>query len=212
MDYEDTASTEDRIPQILRSLETDLVFGWAACQAAKRYSHAMQSDSRMSHTWLHWISFVACQREAVMALARLTDEQKQSVSLPTLLRYSKRNPTDYKQATPEEVRLQIRKDKKWLTDHKTFNKVRVLRDKVLAHTDKKKFAEPGQMIPFDVEMTEAEATLSAIHTITDKYRWFYNNSMFELSIISEDIETEMQYELSLKEPRKRSTRSKSSQA
>ena len=193
MDNENAVAGEDRVQQILKSLETDLVFGWAGCQAAKHYSHAIQSDTRMSHTWLHWISFVACQRESVMALARLTDHQEQSVSLSTLLRYSDQNTQEYKHATPEEVHLQIRKDTRWLGEHKTFDKVRALRDRVLAHTDKKKFSQPGHMIPFDVEILEAEETIEAIHTITDKYRWLYDNSMFELS---------------LKKPRTRQTYSK----
>ena len=211
MDNENADSSEDRVHEILRSLEIDLIFGWAACQAAKHYSHAIQSDTRMSHTWMHWISFVACQRESVMALARLTDHQPQSVSLPTLLRYSDQNTQEYKRATPKEVRLQICKDTKWLREHKTFDKVRALRDRVLAHTDKKKFCQPGHMMPFDVEIDETEKTFEAIHTITDKYRWLYDNSMFELSNISEDIETEMQYELTLKKPRQRQSNRQTAQ-
>jgi hypothetical protein len=199
---------KSRAEQLLNAIENDLTLGWVWCQNAIQYVKALKADANMAHGWLHWGNYLACQREAVMALARMTDGDPQSLSVIKLLNYSEQKPCEFKYATPEEVRQQVAEHRKWLDEHKLFSRARALRDKMLAHTDKVQLSNPAALAALNVNLTETEVCLREIHTVTEVYRGFCNNSSYYLDMITEDVEREMQYELRLRTEMKQYRRAK----
>jgi homoserine kinase len=83
---------------------------------------------------------------SLMHVSRLVDKHKDALSVLTLLNASERCPELLAHATPEAVLDLITRSRQRLDDHQsTLDSLRVIRDKVLAHTDKNVLkTDPGK--------------------------------------------------------------------
>jgi hypothetical protein len=182
-----------RIKVLLMYVEHDLLFGWIWCQAAISAPALIFECEYMKRSWLWWGTYLACQRESVMALSRLTDPSTDCISIQKLLNYAEQNPQELPFATKEEVRRQVTLDRKWLVDHEIIPSIRRLRDKVFAHTD------IGHLTPetfgsFPLDMAEVEECLRGIHRVSDNLRMMFDQSSLLLDGIKEDLSEEISYE------------------
>lgn len=183
----------NRLAQLLHALEGELLLGWVCCQNALQYEARIGSDDYFAHSWSHWASFAACRREAVMVLSRVTDADRQSISIFKLMNYAEQNPGDF-EAPPDEVRATVQRHRDQLSRQQAHTLVRELRDKVLAHLDRALLAKPAYMSTLHIETIRVEECLRELHVITDDYRGLYDRSSFALTDLKHDVEREFSWE------------------
>jgi hypothetical protein len=89
-----------RAVEITTILERTIRDGRLSLQIAGLFQQATSTGPLPSNRWLYAGIRVACWRDALMSLARLTDRDTRSISLTHLLDYSRDHPDEYPLTTP----------------------------------------------------------------------------------------------------------------
>jgi hypothetical protein len=93
----------------------------------------------------------------------------------------------------------VSEHQRWLEEHKTFANIRMLRDKVLAHTDMQSITQPYRPNDTEVDMKEAEICFKEILLVTNFYFNLYNGGEFVPTIVNEFITRDFAHARSMKD-------------
>jgi hypothetical protein len=192
-----------RLRDVLSAVEHDWTLGWIACQIAKRYPEHQAAEDFLRPAWLHQMAFIACEREALMTAARLTDTDRDSLSVHKLLNVAESAPARFNDgatnpsgqprpsAAPQEILAFVRRSREVLAlEANALQRIRSTRDKVLAHTDRVRLSDPSQLAAYHVNISELEGVYLQIRTITEECRRLYDNSTFHIDNIADDLDRE----------------------
>lgn len=123
----------------------------------------------------------AASERLLMALARVFDDDSDSITVTSFCCYAEQNPKDCEWVFSEEgiaevpdplgqVRKTARKWHKFWTNHALRPKVRLVRDKALAHRDKKMWL--GELELDNLTYSEIRATLTSLREMVNDFRYF----------------------------------------
>ncbi|MFN8560021.1 MAG: hypothetical protein U0531_22585 [Dehalococcoidia bacterium] len=198
-----TSSPSASIGDLITAIEYDWMLGWIACQIAKRYQLHRDAEDFLQPSWLHQMSYIACEREALMTAARLTDRGPDSISIHKLLNVAESAPRHFNDgatdpqgrprpnANPAVTLAFVRQSREALSlESDALRRIRSTRDKVLAHTDRVRLSDPSQLAGYHVNVAELESVYLHIRTITEECRRLYDNSTFHIDNIAEDLDRE----------------------
>lgn len=194
-----------RIRGVLGTVEHVWTLGWISCQVAKRFQMHRTTDDYLSSSWLHQMAHVACEREAMMCIARLTDTSSETISIYKLLNIASSKPGAFvggaerpgpaagPKTTVADVNVFVVESRAVLKARsETLRRIRATRDKELAHTDKAHLADPSQLARYHVNDGELEEVLLEIRGITESCRRLLDNSTLCVDNIGEDLDREFE--------------------
>ena len=157
------------------------------------------------------MTLLAHRRQALMQLAKLLDNGAASVGVLQLLRHCERNPGMFR---PEEVRRRVKGHKHaheiaeahegvdentvvgWVQEDRKklwalpTEKVATLRNKALAHIDRKTVEHGEVSTPYPFR-PEIEACFETLHGILNRYSWQFSSERWTMELQAGRFEREM---------------------
>jgi hypothetical protein len=134
----------------------------------------------------------AILHEAILGITRLTDENQESINFKLLLDMAENHPRLFKYS-PVEVRTLVESNRLKLANLGTLLKaLRSLRDRELAHLDRKQLNDPGSVILEPIQSQNLSFCVDILTMIlSDLWQAFYGSPFpedREDSLISKELE------------------------
>jgi len=135
----------------------------------------------------------AILHEAILGITRLTDENQESINFKLLLDMAENHPRLFKYS-PVEVRTLVESNRLRLADLGMLLKgLRSLRDRKLAHLDRKQLNDPASVSPEPIQSKDLSHCVDVLTMIlSDLWQAFYGSPFpedREDSLISRELET-----------------------
>lgn len=123
-------------------------------------------------------SYYACLRECLITVSKIIISDRDSISIQYLINYAEQNTNEFNMANPQQVRELSAKFRDELPEFEEFaKKLKILRDKELAHIDKKSIYDPKSIIPRPIEFYELDTCIDHLKRIINKYMLLYNSTL-----------------------------------
>ena len=119
--------------------------------------------------------FQSSWRSLLIGLAGMLSTDQESITLSYLLDLAENHPYDFKHATPDTVKNQTSAARDRLAEFTVLEqRLRIIRDRRLAHLDRKLINEPEVVNDFVVSLDQCREILRSIEKIIeDLYAAFY---------------------------------------
>lgn len=179
------------VGDILGAIAGNITSGWTSFRIVKAMQEGFRSNQIPNDSWLYHGFFEGCKRETLMALARLMVDHPGATSVIHLLNYSNSHPNEFRFSTPAKVNQAVKHDRDYLENCSLLPKLKELRDRCLAHTDKDHVTNPQAVYVGPVDLEEIKDTYQVVLAILNTYKGFYDNSEFRLTNIDESIDRDM---------------------
>lgn len=123
--------------------------------------------------------YQASWRALLIGLAGLLSTDQESITLCYLLDLAGNHPHDFARWTPEQVQAEVRSSRQSLAALDDFEeRLRALRDRRLAHLDRKHINEPETFSDLTIRLLEAQEVLKFIErTVRDFHLAFYDEDV-----------------------------------
>lgn len=192
----------EKLEVIISILRKNLNESWLyfCIAAGVHFQYDSKSHLSQSHTFFGG-TFDACLRTSILTLAELFLEGKNSVNFRYLLNMAENHPSLFKNANREDVKESISKHKNWfdtLDSQDISGRLKDIRDKILAHTDRK-FAieqQPGFLSSNPaLSLNEAKDMYKQLNEIITVYEHHYHGSFSILGFknIEMDVNSDIEY-------------------
>lgn len=168
--------SREKVEMILDFLFGQLLQGLLYFQCSKSLHNAFQGSDLVKLSYFFAAVYRASLREAVLALARLVIDHRDSITIHYLLNYAENNSSLFSSVNPEEVRNAVKSHKVQLKKYEPLiESVREQRDRVLAHLDRKHINNPADLFlhPQGVNLTEVEECFQKVLEILNFYGGYY---------------------------------------
>lgn len=183
-------TARQRLEETLDSLSRQLNWGWSFLTSAKALHN---TDWQACARWFRLVSYQACLNEAVLVLAKVVIEHKDSITLFYLFNQAEHTPHLFEFADADQLRDSLAEHRKAIKEHSLLPTIKSQRDKVLAHFDKKHINDPTVITSAPVDMTEVEHCYEQLLDIFNTYQGYYNDSELYLGLSADNIEADVHY-------------------
>jgi hypothetical protein len=113
---------------------------------------------------------IAAWRTLIIGLAGMYSTDQESITVSYLLDLASNHPYDFKHATPQKVKYAVEKSRAEIESVGDFGeRMRTIRDRRLAHLDRKHVNEPQSMIDIQLSIEEAGTALTIVETIIRRF-------------------------------------------
>jgi hypothetical protein len=182
------AKNGKKIKAILDLLTVELVKGILYWQiAARLYPRFAHIDFTNSPALLSG-TYQACYNRALLCLAKLGIYERESVSIEYLLNCASQNLKAFRYVKRDELDATIMHHRHLLAERKPFlEKVKVLRDRILAHLDRKHINEPEIINPLQIQPGEIEQTFEIFLEIINCYKGYYDQTTIDLATRKQEL-------------------------
>lgn len=187
-----TAKNGKKIKAILELLSSELAKGRLCFQIAQCLQHKLKhSGPLISPSFLSG-SYQACLDQAILSLAKLGIFERESVSVEYLLNCASQNVKAFRFASLGELEMKIEHHRHLLAEQKPFfDKVKGMRDRILAHLDRKHINEPDVIEQVQIEFNEIDHCFTIFVEILNTYKGYYDRSQLDLSSNQQIIQDEV---------------------
>lgn len=175
MASKDIYATPGSIEELFNILDEELVRGWANFIIYIKLHQAFDVGRFTKVDWFLPVILESVRRETIMSLSRIAIDNRDSVTVWTLLKEANSKAEEFSLASsPQLVRDATELDAKFLKNHETAEKVKEIRDRTLAHTDMKQWRNPTKMTPPDVPEEEVKRHYDDLLQIVNRYSVWYS--------------------------------------
>jgi hypothetical protein len=139
--------------------------------------------------------YYASLHEALLVLSKLIVDHEDSINLYYLLNQVTNNPHLLEYATHKDVQEALSEHRKTLEDYTPLREtVRIQRNRVIAHLDRKHINDPSTILSTPVNMIELRDCYKELLEIVNVYKGFYDNSELHLTpLLDKRIEEDVDY-------------------
>jgi hypothetical protein len=158
---------EKRAHEIVGFLAGTLIKGWQAFLVAEQIQICKKNKTTKISDELSKIIQNSCLETSAIAIAKITDSHKDAIHIKYLFDYAEVNPSAFPVLQKEKSRKRIITDyrKHYALFEPIFDKVRVQRDQLLAHLDKKLLNNAYLHVDNPVSANELKDAFACLHTI-----------------------------------------------
>jgi hypothetical protein len=181
---------KQRLEDTLGFLSGQLHWGWISLKSAKVLH---DTDWGASAIWFRRAAYQACLKDTLLTLARLVIEHKDSITFFYLFAQAQHSPQLFEFAEPDQVRAVATQHKRTIQDHELVPTIKVLRDKVLAHFDRKHINDPSAITSAPVDMIEVERCYEELLHILNVYKRYYEDSELYLGLTEEAVRDDVDH-------------------
>ncbi|MBE0411990.1 MAG: hypothetical protein IBX69_19860 [Anaerolineales bacterium] len=183
----------NKIKAILDLLTAELSVGILYLQIVSTLHAKFAHSDLLTYPCLLSGTYQACFNQALLSLAKLGIHERESVSIEYLLNCASQNTKAFRYASREQIEQKIESHRHLLQEKQPlFERVKVLRDRILAHLDRKHINEPGLFERLDVDFYEIGQCFEIFTEILNTYKGYFDRSHLDLSssiqIIQKDID------------------------
>jgi hypothetical protein len=181
-----------KIKAILDLLTVELVKGILYWQiAARLYPRFAHIDFTNSPALLSG-TYQACYNRALLCLAKLGIYERESVSIEYLLNCGSQNLKAFRYVRCDELDATIMHHRHLLAERKAFfEKVKLLRDRILAHLDRKHINEPEIIKRLQIQPDEIEQTFETFLEILNCYKGYYDQTTIDLATRKQELQDDI---------------------
>jgi hypothetical protein len=186
------AKNGNKIKAILDLLTAELSAGILYLQIASTLHAKYAHSDLLASPCLLSMTYQACFNQVVLSLARLGIHERESVSIEYLLNCAWQNTKAFRFTDRQELEGQIKTHRQLLLEKGPFlEKVKALRDRMLAHLDRKHINEPEIISTLQIQFDQIEQTFETFLQILNYYKESYDSTQIDLStskqMLREDI-------------------------
>lgn len=183
----------ERLEHTLGFLSGRLNWGWLFLQTAK----ALHNTSwRASAIWFHRVAYEACIRESIIVLDDLlshTPKGQDSINLYYLFNQADHKSHLFQLANPDQVRAAVADHRRRIVDHRLKPTLETVRDKVVAHFDRKHINDPAAIARSPIDMSAVEDAYSEVLSILNVYLGYYDDSALHLTLGGDQVREDIEY-------------------
>jgi hypothetical protein len=138
-------------------------------------------------------TYHACLRECLLSISKMVIEDPESITFKYLLDHVENHPKNFPGSSQDEIQTIVDEHRRFLRAFSPLSEtIRVIRDRELAHFDRKHINEPDSMLLDSIKFNEIADFLNVLSEITTKYQTLRGISASDLSQLRETIEREVE--------------------
>jgi hypothetical protein len=189
------ATLREKLESLLNKLSEELLRGYGCWQIAQGIGSA-QAEGNLAGA-AQFISTVqeACMREAYLSLAKLGITEGESITIEYLLNVASQVPSrSFPLATREGIDRSVATHRGQLEQlAPVMDDLKLQRDRVLAHLDRKHINEPEAVAPELVETQQIEVCFHVFLGILNTYRRYFGSAELSFEKVEADLRAEVGY-------------------
>lgn len=184
---------------IISFLSDQLIRGWVAFLTAKYLNLLYQTDKITSSRHFFAAAYLSCTESSILALSRIIITHGDSISVEHLLNCVTQNAARFPHADKQTVLRSVDEHMRELYRIEIFlGTLKTHRDRTLAHLDRKYVNNPTEIFATpDIDMRQVEQTYRLLLNILNTYKGYVESSDLHLSALETDIESDLDYLISL---------------
>lgn len=190
--------SKERIKAILDKIADEIFRAHLYFSVAKSLNEKYRAQEISGTNYFFAASYFACLREAILSLCKIFLNDQDSINFNYLLNHATNHPSEFRHKTKDEVANIVRECQEKLTGLADFfNKVETLRDKELAHFDRKHLNDPTAIIPNSITFSEIENSLTILSNILDHVNTAYDGTINILDYANIRVKSDIDLLMSL---------------
>lgn len=187
------ASSTEKLEQIIKKITDEI-------NRASRYFYTervindkfSEGEISTSRTFFETALF-AFRRVTILAISRLVENDAESITFNYLFDHIENHPRIFKHADKKGVKKLLTAQRIHFNKYSDlFESVRSLRDRELAHFDRKHINDPSAIIPKPIELLEIEQSLKVLLEIVNEITVAYNGTTLSFEWIEEFIRKDIE--------------------
>jgi hypothetical protein len=189
------ATLREKLESLLDNLSQELLRGHRCLQVAREIRNARgQAKLARSSQFFSTVQ-EACMREAFLSLAKLAISEKESITIEYLLNAASQVPSkSFPFATRKEIDHSVEMHRKQLEElTPVVDGLKLQRDRVLAHLDRKHVNEPEAISSQSIETQQIERCFSVFLEIINTYRRYFGETELSFEEVEKDLREEVVY-------------------
>ncbi len=186
------ATLREKIKRLLDNLSLELQRGVRCLQVVQTIRQA-RSEGYVEEDKFFNIVLDTCMRESLLSLAKLAISEKESITIDYLLNCALEVPSKgFRNATRAEVESSVLEHRNQLEAlAPLIDDLKMQRDRVLAHLDRKHVNEPEVMSTIQINLAEIERAFEIFGGIINTYRRYFGITQLSIEDMRRDLREEM---------------------
>lgn len=189
------ATLREKLKSLLNNLSEELLRGYGCWRIAQEIQAARGEGDLAGAAQFLSIVQEACTREAYLSLAKLGTAEGESITLEYLLNVAGQVPSrSFPLATREEIDRSVAVQRGQLEQlAPLMDDLKMRRDRILAHLDRKHINEPEVVAPESMETEQIEACFLVFLGILNTYRRYFGSAQLSFEKVEADLRAEVGY-------------------
>lgn len=188
------STAQDRIEAILGYLSNELLRGILFFNIVKALRNAYSKQQLTSARYFFAGAYEACLRESVISFSKIVTPDQDSITIEYLLNCALQAPRAFPWTTKADLqKLVARHREQLVTFQPLLENVKVQRDRILAHLDRKHINDPAAVFAEPTDMAEVERCFGVLLGIVNDYKGVFDNSELHLESIGAFIQEDIPY-------------------
>jgi hypothetical protein len=188
------STPQDRMEAILGYLSHELHRGILFLNIVKALHTAYNNQQLTSARDFFAGTYEACLRESLISFSKIVMPDQNSITIDYLLNCAIQSPRVFPRITKEDLQKQVMHHKAQLDAFRPlFENVKVQRDRILAHLDRKHINDPSAVFAEPIDMAEVERCFKVLLQILNGYKRVFDNSELSLKDVGESIQEDVAY-------------------
>lgn len=184
----------NKIEAILGYLSNELLCGFRFLSTAKILHNAYSKQQLTCAGYFFAAAYEACLRESLMSLSKITTHDQDSITIDYLLNCVLQAPQAFPRATKSELQRLITEHREQLaTFQPLVENIKVQRNRILAHLDRKHISNPTAVFAESIDMSEVEQCFGRLLQIINAYKNVFDSSELCLESIGDSIQKDVTY-------------------
>jgi hypothetical protein len=188
------STAQDRMEAILGYLSHELHRGILFLNIVKALHTAYNKQQLTSARDFFAGTYEACLREALISFSKTVMPDQNSITIDYLLNCAMQSPHVFSRIAKADLQKLVTHHKAQLDAFRPlFENVKVQRDRILAHLDRKHINDPSAVFAEPINMTEVERCFGVLLQIINGYNRVFDNSELSLKDAGESIHEDVGY-------------------
>jgi hypothetical protein len=188
------SAAQDRMEAILGYLSHELHRGILFLNIVKALHTAYNKQQLTSARDFFAGTYEACLRESLISFSKIVMPDQNSITIDYLLNCAMQSPQVFSRIAKADLQKLVTRHKAQLDAFRPlFENVKVQRDRVLAHLDRKHINDPSAVFAESIDMVEVERCFGALLQIINGYNRVFDNSELSLKDVGESIQGDVGY-------------------
>jgi hypothetical protein len=189
------ATLREKIESLLNNLSEELLRGYGCWRIAEEIRLAREGGHVAGTARFFATVREACMREAYLSLAKLGIAEGESITIEYLLNVASRVPSrSFPRGSREEIDRSVAAHRGQLEQlAPVMDDLKMRRDRILAHLDRKHINEPGVVAPESMETQQVEACFAVFLGILNTYRGYFGSGELSFERVEEELRAQVGY-------------------
>ena len=188
------STAQERMKAILGYLSHEVHRGILFLNIVKALHTAYNKQQLTSARDFFAGTYEACLRGSLISFSKIVIPDQDSITIDYLLNCTLQSPQAFSRIAKDDLQRLVTRHKAQLDAFRPlFENVKVQRDRILVHLDRKHINDPSAVFAEPIDMSEIERCFGALLQIINDYNHVFDNSELSVEDVGESIQEDVGY-------------------